>query len=103
MTKIRVGCINYEIVFLDGLVDDDGAAIYGQAAYDACEIRINSMLESQARVSTLWHEILHTILVNAGYTGDHDEQLISAIANGVHQVIIDNSELIGTGYANDSP
>ena len=87
---IRIGCINYAINEVETLEDDHGNEIYGQALYDICEIRILKRLEQQAKSATLWHEIVHAILVNAGYTGDHDEQMVSAIAHGIYAALVDN-------------
>lgn len=91
--KIRIGCLEYTIKLVDKLVDDEDQPIYGQVAYDACEIRIWKELDPQSKQATLWHEIIHAILVNAGYVGEHDEQMVSAIAHGIYDVLIDNIDL----------
>jgi Zn-dependent peptidase ImmA (M78 family) len=87
--KIRIGCIDYEIKIVDLLNDDEGNEIFGQCAYDECEIRILNRLAIQAKVATLWHEITHAILVNCGYVEEHDEQMVSAITNGILSVLRD--------------
>jgi hypothetical protein len=37
----------------------------------------------------VWHEMVHAILKNAGYE-DHDEEMVSALAHGICQILIDN-------------
>lgn len=87
---IKIGYFSYKIVMVDILIDDEGNEIFGQCLYDICEIRVLQRLSLQAKIATLWHEILHAILVNAGFTGDHDEQMISAIAHGILDMLISN-------------
>lgn len=94
MQQVRIGCINYKVVDVEGLQDEDGESIYGQVAYDACEIRLLAGLDPQARTATLWHEIVHAILVNAGFVGDHDEQMVSAISHGICAVLSDNKNMV---------
>jgi hypothetical protein len=93
MKTIRIGCLEYTIKEVDKLVDDDDRPIYGQVAYGDCEILIWKELDPQVRRATLWHEIIHAILVNAGYVGEHDEQMVSAISHGIYDVLLDNPEI----------
>ncbi len=88
--KIKVGCIDYAISIVDLLEDDDRLEIFGQCAYDECEIRILERLALLAKVATLWHEIAHAILIDAGYINDHDEPMVSAIAHGITSVLKNN-------------
>ena len=90
LDHVKIGCINYTIKEVATLEDDEGNEIYGQALYDVCEIRVLKRLDPQVKVATVWHEIIHAILVNAGYTGEHDEQMVSAIAHGIYAVFADN-------------
>ena len=92
MSTVRIGCIDYAITVEDSLVDDDGNEIFGQCAYDACEIQILSRLAAQTKLATLWHEIVHAILIDCGYA-DHDEQMVSALAHGILSVLKNNPKI----------
>ena len=83
-------CIDYAVDIVALLEDDERNEIFGQTSYDECVIRILGRLAPQAKIATLWHEIIHAILVEAGFTGDHSEQMVSAIAHGVLGVLKNN-------------
>lgn len=89
---MRIGCINYTIVIADSLVDEEGNEIFGQCAYDTSEIQILSRLSAQTKLATLWHEIVHAILIDCGYA-DHDEQMVSALAHGILSVLKNNPKI----------
>lgn len=91
--RMKIGCINYTIREVEILEDDHGNEIYGQALFDNAEIQLLKRLAPQVKQATLWHEIIHAILINAGWTGEHDERMVSAIAHGLYAVIIDNPGL----------
>ncbi len=93
MKTIKIGCIDYAIEIVDLLEDDERNEIFGQVAYDECKIRILDRLAPQAKIATLWHEIIHAILVEAGFTGDHNEQMVSAIAHGITGVLKNNPRI----------
>ena len=87
--SIRIGGIEYLVIEREEL-RDDGERIDGQFCHTESEIRLDAALGPQARRATLWHEILHGVLVHAGYTDEHDERMIAALAYGVMQVLQDN-------------
>ncbi|KKM70550.1 hypothetical protein LCGC14_0928510 [marine sediment metagenome] len=93
MKTIKIGCIDYAIDIVDLLEDDERKEIFGQLAYDECEIRILDRLAPQAKIAILWHEILHAILVEAGFVGEHDEHMVSAIAHGISAVLKNNPKI----------
>jgi len=92
MGTVRIGCIDYAIIMSDSLVDEEGNEIFGQCAYDTCEIQILSRLAAQTKLATLWHEIVHAILIDCGYA-DHDEQMVSALAHGILSVLKNNPKI----------
>lgn len=96
MGTVRIGCIDYTITIEDSLVDDNGDEIFGQCAYDACKIQILSRLAPQVRLATLWHEIVHGILIDCGYA-DHDEQMVSALSHGILSVLKNNPRIVIDG------
>jgi Zn-dependent peptidase ImmA (M78 family) len=68
----------------------------GTCNYEQARIRINARLDPQLKRVTLWHEIIHALLFNAGvYTAEHNEQQIDALAHGIIQVLRDNPWLKG--------
>ena len=84
---ITIGAVVYRVVEreLDG-------TLCGDIDPMACRIRIRDDMHAQAQQVTLWHEVIHGILMNAGYR-DHDEQQIDALAYGLVQVLRDNPEM----------
>ena len=92
---VRIGGIVYQVVDVEGLVDEearDGERLDGQFVHSASEIRLDTGLGVQARRATLWHEVLHGVLVHAGFH-NHNERQVSALAYGVAQVLRDNEWL----------
>lgn len=93
MKTIKIGCIDYAVDIVALLEDDERNEIFGQVAYDESEIRILGRLSPQAKIATLWHEVIHAILIEAGFTGDHNEQMVSAIAHGILGVLKNNPRI----------
>ena len=93
MKTITIGCIDYTVDLVDSLEDEEGNEIFGQAAYDECKISILNRLAPQAKTATLWHEIIHAILVEYGFVDEHDDQMIHAIAHGTLGVLKNNPEI----------
>ena len=99
--KVKIGPITYAIA-RDDTLGDSGFA--GQIRYFRSAIAISGDLKPQFALLTLWHEIVHGIMTNAGIP--HDEQkesLVDAIAYGVLQVIVDNPDLVNITRAEENP
>jgi len=89
--KVKIGGIVYDVV-LEETLGDSGYA--GQLRVHRSQIAINAQIQAQFAQVTLWHEIIHGILANAGVgIADHNEELIEKIAYGVLQVLVDNPAL----------
>ena len=59
----------------------------GQINYGQCEILINADLPKEMTSLTLWHEIMHGILFNLGYTDLYaDEQFVQAMSTALNMV-----------------
>lgn len=93
MKTIKIGCIDYAVDIVALLEDDERNEIFGQVAYDESKIRILDRLAPQAKIATLWHEVIHAIPIEAGFTGDHNEQMVSAIAHGILGVLKNNPRI----------
>lgn len=89
---VKIGPITYTITHEETLGDSGFA---GQIRYFRSTIAINGDLRPQFALQTLWHEIIHGIMTNAGIPhDDQTEPLVNAIAYGVLQVIVDNPALV---------
>jgi hypothetical protein len=90
--KVKIGAITYAIT-IDDTLGDSGFA--GQIRYQRCTIVINGDLKPQFAMQTLWHEVIHGIMTNAGIPHeDQTEPLVNALAYGVLQVIVDNPGIV---------
>jgi hypothetical protein len=93
LKSIRIGPIDFAVREIERLVNTDAyEKLSGHIRYTDSEILLENNMESQAKRQILWHEILHGILTQAGYS-DHDEKMIDIIAYGVMQVLRDNPAL----------
>jgi hypothetical protein len=90
--QIRIGPIDYDVIEVKGLVSKEFAC--GECNYERGRIRIDAGMHSQVKQVTIWHEAIHAILHGAAI-GDHDEQVVDALAHGIVQVLRDNAELRG--------
>lgn len=87
--EIRIGAIAYQVATVEELADGQ---LHGDINFGKCRIRIAADGDVQKQHVTLWHEVLHGILYQAGMT-DQDEQTIDALAYGIVQVLRDNPKL----------
>jgi hypothetical protein len=90
---IQIGPLRYEVVEVEELAGKAGELCGDITAYK-CRIRIAADMDPQAKLVTLWHEILHGILSTAAHNEDHNEAHIDALAHGIIQVLRDNPFLI---------
>jgi len=93
MNSIRIGGLDYEIKVVEDLRDGD-KSLWGWVKHKPCEIYLDKDLGPQQRWVTEWHEVVHLILTQTGYTEDeHREDLVDALAHGIVQVLRDNPKL----------
>lgn len=85
---VKVGPIIYELMEINGLRDGD-EKIDGRIKYDLCKILLEANQSPQSQHVVLWHEIIHAILVQAGFR-KHDERMIEALSYGIVSVLQDN-------------
>lgn len=62
------------------------------------EINIFSKLPPQKKGAVVIHEILHAILENAGFEGEHPEPLIDTIAYGILDLLRQNPNFVDYIY-----
>lgn len=91
---VKIGPHTYTVNEVERLQDGDGVkTLYGQIKCAQQVIEVEKRLVGSYKRQTVWHEILHGILENAGIREDHDEQMIDALATGIVQVLQDNAWL----------
>jgi Zn-dependent peptidase ImmA (M78 family) len=83
--KLRVGSIDYTVAYVKDLRDpDSGVPLFGLLMLSTGTISIEANMASQAQQQTLWHEILHAFLFQAGIRSEmHNEVQIDVLAYGV--------------------
>ena len=104
INKIQVGAVVVNVVEIPDLTGNhvkDGEKLWGHVSYQDHAIQIEKNQFPTMKNQTLWHEIIHIVLDNAGMS-DHsgDEVLVSVLANGVSQVLLNNKEM-RDGYLQD--
>lgn len=94
-SAVKIGPIVYKICMIEGLVSE-GTKLFGEVKHDVCEIRVEARNDLQQARQTLWHEIVHVILSQAGLAKDAKrEELVDPLAYGVMGVLQDNPWLCG--------
>lgn len=91
MREIRVG---YRTFRIEHFPDGFGERLDGQTDFDRGVINLSAGLTAQARSCVILHEILHIIWDQAALQdGDTEERIVTAMANGLSQVLRDNDSL----------
>jgi len=97
METLLIGPITYRVVEIEGL-SSDGETIFGEVKYGLCEISVEARNDPQQVRQTMWHEIIHILLTQAGLSKDAKrEELVDPLAYGLMQVIRDNPALCRNG------
>ena len=95
---VYVGPSTFTVKSVVGLHDSDGS-LFGRIRYASCDIEVDSELCPQAQFQTIWHELVHAILVQSGRE-KHDEGMISAISYGIVDILQKNLEMRGLDGTN---
>lgn len=102
--SIKIGPISYSVSEQEDLHDVDAeykkSWLNGHILHSTARLKVNAEMSRDVKVATLWHEVVHGILNNAGRTDDNEEHVI-ALGYGLMQVIRDNPELIRFTLGND--
>lgn len=93
MDKVKIGPMTYEIKLVERLLGDNDVRLDGMISHDHQTIEIDSGLALAVQRQTLWHEIIHGILTQAGRCGEVQDGTVDAIAYGIFGVIKDNPEM----------
>lgn len=91
---IKIGPMVFTVESTDGLRGGDDIKLAGRVQYGACKIAIEDSYCAQAQRQTLWHEIVHIVLLQNGQEEmGANEGLVEMLANAFMQVVQDNSFL----------
>lgn len=106
-SSLLVGAIHYTLIEEKDLCDyrPDGTRVglNGHIRYNECQIKVDSDLHPQIKEITIWHEVLHGILENAGFFQEQThERIIDALAHGIVQVLRDNPEMGKVGFMSET-
>jgi len=92
--EVKVGPVTYQVR------EEARTAIgghYGSIVHSESLITLTPGMGIVFQEITLWHEMLHAIMLNAGMR-EQDETLILALSHGIVQVLQDNPELVEEEY-----
>jgi Zn-dependent peptidase ImmA (M78 family) len=93
--QLKVGGAIYTINEVKGLVSK--VSMYGNVDFSDCIIQIDANISDERKEQTLIHEMLHAVHFEAGYDpSEQDEDMINRTANVLHQVIVDNIDILAT-------
>jgi hypothetical protein len=93
--QLKVGGAVYTVHEIDGLVRK--LNLYGNVDFSDCIIQIDSAMSEERKEQTIIHEMMHAVHFEAGYNPDEqDEDMINRTANVLHQVIVDNIDILAT-------
>jgi len=87
--KLKIGAVKFEVVEVEGLKAGK-IELNGRIKFEGETISYDKALSSDKRKITLLHEIVHGIINHAG--GVHNERQIEMMANGLHQVFMENKK-----------
>ena len=86
---IKIGPQVFKYLIIENLKNNKGDGVSGYISFNQSEIQIDSDQDNFSKRVTLWHEILHGILVQSA-AKKHDESIIDALSYGIVQVLDDN-------------
>ena len=86
---IRIGGIDYRVEYVPGL-HEDGAKLTGCISHNHTLIQIEADQAAPSMMQTLFHEILHAILEQAGQREGVSHKALAALAYGLVGVLRDS-------------
>jgi Zn-dependent peptidase ImmA (M78 family) len=93
--QLKVGGTIYTVNEVDGLLRK--LSMYGNVDFSDCIIQIDADMSEERKEQTIIHEMLHAVHFEAGYNPEEqDEDMINRTANVLHQVIVDNIDILAT-------
>lgn len=97
--KIDLGAVIYQVEVIPQLVDAyDKKRLMGEIKHSLSRIQLDANAEVQAMATTLMHEIVHYFIMEYGQitaiAPDRMEEIVTAFATGLIQLIRRNPDLI---------
>lgn len=93
-SKVKIGYAKYNIEDWSGL-EASRESRYGDYDHERLLIRIGDSVAPPVRATVTLHEIFHGIVQHFNVpVGDKEEEIVTAMAEGMAQVIRDNKTLI---------
>jgi len=93
--KVRIGGIDYKVVFKPNPTNGTNDVCYGVFDSELCEIQLNNEREMHPErlKQTFLHELLHGAIWECGIESEDEELLVKTMARGLLQIINDNPEI----------
>jgi hypothetical protein len=93
--KVRIGSCDYDVNVTNNAIVLEGRQCKGMIDYEYHNINIDSSIQDeQGQEQTFLHELFHGIVHSRSLDlGEDTEEIIDAIAIGMHQVIRDNHRI----------
>lgn len=95
--KVQIGAIAYAVKEIEDLhtLDADGKKkwLHGHIVYADATIKVADDQSEDMKVATVWHEVLHGLLEQAGID-EHPEGLIRMLGYAMVRLIRDNPGLV---------
>lgn len=97
---LEIGPFTYKIVIKDEILSSDGKQLLGSVEYDSGTIELRKSQSKDSFMTTLWHEIVHIILLQYGIDQNNKvkierEKLVDTISYGIYEVIKRNPWIAG--------
>lgn len=92
--SIRIGGVEYAVVYEPFLSDDNGHELMGQIRYQQGVIALSENIGMCQDVAcmTLLHEILHGLARHFDLALEDEETVVDSFARGLFQVLQDNAD-----------
>lgn len=96
---IKIGAMDYKVVPLEKIEDEDGTQSWGEIEYNTYTIRVQKVQPSIAgAVDTLLHELLHGIWHETDLRGDIgvklEERIVRNLSSGLIALFRDNPQFL---------
>ena len=93
--KVRIGGIDYKVVFKANPLNGTNDVCYGVFDSERCVIELNSErdMHPDRLNQTFLHELLHGAIHGCAIESDDEETLVTAMARGLYQIIKDNPRI----------
>lgn len=93
--NVKVGNFIYEVDETDEVITLDNMVCQGLCDSGNQQIKIDNKLTQQSKERVFLHELVHAICFDKELDfGDETENVVDALAKGIHGVIIDNPNLL---------